>query len=144
VAAQRRLLLRDGQSLSTKQWRRLRSLFATDDPTGELLAAWAGKELLRQLLAEVDGGARPYELRARLDLFYRCAAEANVPELTRLAATIETWWPAVEAFLRLRITNARTEGYNRIIKQIKRVACGFRNQRNYEMRILLHNAALAA
>ena len=51
-----------------------------------------------------------------------------MPELTRLAGTVETWWPAIEAYLRLRVTNARTEGYNRKIKQIKRVACGFRNQ----------------
>jgi len=33
-----------------------------------------------------------------------------------------------------RWRNARTEGCNRVIKQIKRVACGFRNQNNYERR----------
>lgn len=38
------------------------------------------------------------------------------------------------------MTNARTEGHNRVIKQIKRVACGFRNQTNYERRIMMHNA----
>jgi len=38
-------------------------------------------------------------------------------------------------------SNARTEGYNRVIKQIKRVACGFRNQNNYQRRIMLHSAA---
>jgi len=74
--------------------------------------AWAGKELLRHLLAKIDGGARPYEIRERLDVFYSHAARAEVPELTRLATTIDTWWPAIEAFLRLRVTNARTEGYN--------------------------------
>jgi hypothetical protein len=41
--------------------------------------------------------------------------------------TIDTWWPEIEAFLRLNITNARTEGSNRIIKQLKRVGCGFSN-----------------
>ena len=41
-------------------------------------------------------------------------------------------------------SNARTEGYNRVIKQIKRVACGFRNQGNYERRIMLHSASLRA
>src|SRR5674476_1319969 len=63
------------------------------------------------------------------------------PEATRLAATIEKWWPEIEGFLELGKTNARTEGYNRVIKQIKRVACGFRNQDNYERRIMLHSAA---
>ena len=38
-------------------------------------------------------------------------------------------------------TDDPTEGYNRVIKQIKRVACGFRNQDNYERRIILHSAA---
>ena len=87
---------------------------------------------------------RPYELRARLDRFYAAAAAADIPEVTRLASTVETWLPAVEAFLRLRVTNARTEGYNRKIKQIKRVACRFRDQQSYERRIMLNNAATAA
>ncbi len=50
------------------------------------------------------------------------AARGSIPELTRLATTIETWWPAVEAFLRLRVTNARTEGYNTNIKLTKRIS----------------------
>lgn len=144
VWAYRRLLLRDGRKLSHRQWARLKSLFANHDPTGEILAAWAGKECLRQLFDPVAGGLRPYEIRARLERFYQCAADANVPELTRLATTIETWWPEVLAFLQLRVTNARTEGLNRVIKTIKRVGCGYRNQANYERRILLHNAARAA
>ena len=53
---------------------------------------------------------RPYEIRARLGRIYALAATADVPELERLAATVDTWWPAIEAYLRLRVTNARTEG----------------------------------
>ena len=48
------------------------------------------------------------------------------------------------AFLKLRVTNARTEGSNRVIKQLKRVGCGYRNQVNYERRIVLHVAARSA
>jgi transposase len=115
VWAFRRLLLRDGRRLSGRQWARLTSLFATDDPTGGILAAWAGRECLRQLLDHVD-----------------------VPELTRLATTIETWWPEALAFLQRRITNIRTEGYNRMINTIKRAGRGYRDQADYERRILLH------
>jgi hypothetical protein len=50
VWAYRRLLLRDGRKLSDRQRARLKSLLATHDPTGEILAAWTGKECLRQLL----------------------------------------------------------------------------------------------
>jgi transposase len=34
-----------------------------------------------------------------------------------LAETIDTWWPAVEVFLTTGLTNARTEGTNRLIKR---------------------------
>jgi transposase len=38
---------------------------------------------------------------------------------------METWWPAIAVALAEQVTNARTEGFNRIIKQVKRVGCGF-------------------
>jgi transposase len=38
------------------------------------------------------------------------------------------------------VTNARTEGFNRIINQSKRVGCGYRNINNYQRRILSHIA----
>ncbi len=54
--------------------------------------------------------------------------------------TMETWWPAIEVALAEQVTNARTEGFNRIIKQTKRVGCGYRNIDNYQRRILSHIA----
>jgi hypothetical protein len=65
-------------------------------------------------------------------------ADAQIPELTTLAETIETWWPAIEVFLTTGLTNARTEGTNGLIKQVKRAACGFRNRENYRRRVRLH------
>lgn len=38
-----------------------------------------------------------------------------------------TWWPAIPVALTERVTNARTEGFDRILKQVKRVGCGFTN-----------------
>ena len=35
-------------------------------------------------------------------------------------------------------SNARTEGFNRQIKHIKRAAYGFRNRTNYRRRVRLH------
>jgi transposase len=63
-----------------------------------------------------------------------------MPETTRLANTIQTWWPAILVALTEQVTNARTEGFNRIIKQTKRVGCGYRNLDNYQRRILSHIA----
>jgi len=36
------------------------------------------------------------------------------------------------------ITNARTEGYNRLLKQVKRVGCGFRSREHSTRRIRFH------
>ena len=143
--AHRRLLLRGGDQLSPKALVRLKLVFATDDPTNEISAAWACKELLRQLLA-AHGPTRysRHETAHRLTRFLAACAIADMPETTRLAGTIERWWPEIEGFLELGVTNTRTEGCNRVIKQIKRVACGFRNQANYERRIMLHSATLRA
>ena len=63
-----------------------------------------------------------------------------MPETTRLAQTIQTWWPAILVALTEDASNARTEGFNRIIKQTKRVGCGYRNMINYQRRILSHIA----
>jgi transposase len=94
------------------------------------------KERLRMLLAERE----PAKVRRRLADFYDAAIDAQLPEATRLAETIQTWWPAILVALTEDVSNARTEGFNRIIKQTKRVGCGYRNMINYQRRILSHIA----
>ena len=89
---------------------------------------------LRLLLAE----HQPHQIRRRLYDFYDAAARADMEETSRLATTIDTWWPAVLVALTEDVTNARTEGYNRLVKQVKRVACGFRNTENSRRRIRFH------
>jgi hypothetical protein len=66
--------------------------------------------------------------------------DANLPEATRLAKTVETWWPAILVALIHDVSNARTKGFNRVIKQTKRIGCGFRSQVNYQRRIVSHIA----
>jgi transposase len=136
VWVNRRLLLTGADHLSTKQWVRLNATLARCDPTNEIGAAWGVKERLRLLLAESE----PSRIRWRLADFYDAALDAAMPETTRLANTIQTWWPAILVALTERVTNARTEGFNRIIKQTKRVGCGYRNMANYQRRILSHIA----
>lgn len=132
----RRLLLTGADHLSAKQWRRLTAMLDRSDPTNEIGAAWGVKERLRMLLAESE----PSKIRWRLADFYDAAIDAAMPETTRLANTVQTWWPAILVALTERVTNARTEGFNRIIKQTKRVGCGYRNLDNYQRRILSHIA----
>ena len=138
--ANRRLLLRSADTLSTRAWARLEHVFAVDDPTGQLEWAWAVKEHLRMLLktTTLDQAATAMQtLRA-------VAKIAAMPETDRLVATLETWWPAIEVLIVTGVTNARTEAANTTIKNIKRTGRGFRNENNYKARILLTSAAKTA
>jgi transposase len=136
VWVNRRLLLTGAEHLSAKQWRRLGGMLDDHDPSNEIGAAWGVKERLRLLLKERE----PSKIRWRLADFYDAALDAAMPETTRLAKTIETWWPAILVALTHDVSNARTEGFNRVIKQTKRVGCGYRNMGNYQRRILSHIA----
>ena len=137
VWANRRLLLRGRERLSDRALARMWNGAIDHEPTGQLLAAWIAKEELRRLLALGARGGPRDEVHRRLWAFYRWCADTDIPELHTLAATIETWWPAVEVFLTTGIINARTEGTNRLVKQVKRAACGFRNRGNYRTRVRL-------
>lgn len=77
-------------------------------------------------------------MRARLGDFYSWCASADIPELHRLASTVENWWPEIERFIDTGLTNARTEGINRVIKDVGRRACGFRNPDNHRRRVRFH------
>jgi hypothetical protein len=69
--------------------------------------------------------------------FYAWCADTNIPEVHTLAGTIEAWWPETLLFLQTGLTNARTEGINRVVKDVGRRACGFRNPRNHRRRVRL-------
>jgi transposase len=140
VWVNRRLLLRAGDTLSKRGLARLRATFAADDPTGEIAAAWAVKERLRQLLH----ASSLADAAQRRELLREAVTAAAMPETDRLLATITTWWPAIEVLIVTGVTNARTEAANTGIKQIKRTGRGFRNPAHYKARILLASAARRA
>jgi transposase len=110
--ANRRLLLRGRERLSERALARMWNGCIDHDPSGQILSAWIAKEELRTLGAGAARGAPPGEIRDRLYAFYRWCADADIPELTTLAETIDTWWPAIQAFLTTGLTNARIEGTN--------------------------------
>lgn len=138
--ANRRRLLRARERLTQAQFARMWNELVDGDPTGQILAAWIAKEELRALLKVAQRGGQRHEISHRLWRFYRWCAKTSAPEVHALAETVEAWWPEIEAFLRLNITNAATEGTNRLVKQVKRAACGFRNERHYRDRVRLHCA----
>ena len=110
-------------------------LFDTGDAGIEILGAYVVKEDLRALLALSGTHPDRTVIRNRLFTFYNRAAASTSPEVHRLAATVETWWPAIEAAIITNYSNARSEGYNRLAKHEGRNAFGFRNPVNQRRRI---------
>lgn len=133
--ARRRRLLRGYERLSVKQFTAMWNDLAGGDETGQILTAWIAKEELRALLATARSGGQRHDVAHRLHRFNSCCADAQIPELERLAATIEAWWPEVLGFLQTGITNAGTEATNRTIKTTARNAYGFRNLDNQRRRV---------
>ncbi|MBW8709586.1 MAG: ISL3 family transposase [Mycobacterium sp.] len=133
--AQRRRLLRGYERLTGEQFRRMWNDLVDADPSGRILTAWITKEELRRLLACARTGGHRQEISARLHRFNAWCADSRLPELERLAGTIEAWWPEVLGFLQTGITNAGTEATNRTVKTAARTAYGFRNLENQRRRV---------
>jgi hypothetical protein len=131
----RNLLRRNREDLSDTAFAKLwNTLVDLDGPGLTILTTWIAKEELRRLLALAGTGADRSVISHRLYRFYTWCADAAVPELERLARTIQTWWPAIEAFLHTKITNAASEGYNRVVKLDARNGYGYRNPENQRLR----------
>ena len=135
--AHRMLLLRAGDTLSDSAKARLEKVFATDDPTGKLRAAWEVKEQVRALLR--TGSLEDAELAK--EHFEYLVKESNQPETTRLWRTICRWWKEIEVLIVTGATTGKVEANNTTIKNIKRTARGYRNRNNYTSVILLRSAA---
>jgi transposase len=136
--ANRRRLLTARERLSNKSFAKMWNRISAADPSAQILSAWIAKEELRTLCSTARLGGDAQLTRHRLHRFLAWCIDSHIPELLTLASTVDAWWPEINAFLTSGITNARTEGYNRLVKQVKRVGCGFRNRRNSARRIRFH------
>ena len=129
----RRLLLIAAERLDHRGWGRLSAGLAAGDSHGEVGASVLAKELLREVYAADDFG----HARRRLVVFYQWCADAEVPELARLATTISAWQAEVLAYHTTRLSNGPTEAVNLLIEKVRRIGHGFRNFDNYRLRLIL-------
>jgi transposase len=132
----RRLLRRRHDHHSDKSWARLLAGLDAGDTTDEQLArTWVAAQDLRLIYQARDRD----RAAAALYRWLAYCADADIPELTRLARTIDSWRPEFLAYFDTGgISNGPTEAVNLLIKKIKRVGHGFRNFDNYRLRLLLH------
>lgn len=71
-----------------------------------------------------------------LDRLLAAAADSKLPEILRLRETLIRWREPILEYFKTGLTNARTEGMNNVAKVVKRRSYGFRNFRNYRLRVL--------
>jgi transposase len=72
----------------------------------QILTAWNAKEDLLDVLGMARTRPDRAVLSQRLHRFYTRCAHSGLPELERLATTVETWWPQILAFIHTGISNA--------------------------------------
>jgi transposase len=133
--AQRNRLLRAEETLTHDEATKMHDAMRVADPSGGLEKCWQGKEMLRQLLALAGSNPDRNRIWNQLTDFYIHCADSEIAQLRRLAWTVHAWQPSIIEGLRTGISNGRTEGYNRIVKHVGRIAFGFRNQENHKRRI---------
>jgi transposase len=116
----RRLLRRGHEHHTERSWARLLAgLDAGDTPDEQLARTWVAAQDLRLTFACPD------RERAQQNLYRWLAycADANIPELSRLARTIDSWRPELLAYFDTGgVSNGPTEAINLLIKKIKRVS----------------------
>jgi len=99
-----------------------------------ILAAWNAKEDLMDLLELHGTHPDRVAISRLLTNFYESAAASGLPEIERLATTVSAWWPEILAAITTGVTNAGSEGVNRLIKTDARCAFGYRNPANQRLR----------
>ena len=132
----RRRLLRAAERLTDEQRHQLFDKLTSADPNGDIAAAWIAKALLRDVLACTARGGLRYEISAALYAFYTFCAACSAPEIGQLAQTISHWQQPMILAIQTGLSNARSEGLNRIVKHVGRIAFGFRTPENQRRRVL--------
>jgi len=135
----RGLLRRNTEDLTAEQ---RDTLIATLSDVGTygrwILAGWHAKEKLRALLRLTFKHAHVTPDRTAISAaryeFTRHCIDSRQTELLTLAHTVDEWWDGIEAYILTGITNAASEGNNRLIKLEARNAFGFRNPANQRLR----------
>lgn len=125
----RYLLLRAREKLSVRQRVQLEELLAVNRP---LSVAYILKEDFRALFDEED----PKRARRDLKDWKARAAESRLPELLDFVRTLNRRRYGILNFFRHRITNGLSEGFNNVVKTIKKVTCGLHDWEYFALKIL--------
>jgi hypothetical protein len=128
-------MVRAAETLTDEESAKLHDVMRAADPSGWLEKCWQGKEILWRLLTLAGTEPDRNLIWTRLTDFYTHCADSEVAQLRRLAWTVHAWQPSTIEGLITGISSGRTEGYNRIVRHVGRIAFGFRSTENHKRRI---------
>jgi len=125
----RYVLLKGKENLSPKDRVRLKQLLAVNAP---LSAAYILKEDFRAVFQEED----PKRARKALRDWKVRVRESQVPELLDFVRMLDRRRYGIQNFFRHRLTNGMSEGFNNVVKTVKKVAYGFHDSHYFALKIL--------
>lgn len=125
----RKLLLRNRNNLKYYE-RNALDLWLKDHP--KIKEAYEWKECFHRFY-RIKGHSRAVPRFERLVCAMRFS---QLPEIKRFCRTLERWRDEILNYFLNPITNAVTEGYNRVASLVKNRAFGYRNVNNYRLRFL--------
>ncbi|GGK32663.1 hypothetical protein GCM10010965_26940 [Caldalkalibacillus thermarum] len=99
----------------------------------ELAYAYYLKEWFYDLYEQHDSN----QAETFLDTWIQAALQSPFKPFHDFSKTLVTWKTHILAYFRLPYTNARTEGTNHKIKNLKRRAYGYRNRERFRLRVKL-------
>ena len=118
--ANRRRLLTARERLSPKSFAKMWNTIEAEDPSAQILTAWIAKEELRTLLSTVRLRGDPHLTRHRLHRFLAGASTRRSPNCSPSPPPSTPGGPRSTRSCR-PASPMPTEGYNRLLKQVKRV-----------------------
>ncbi|MFH1724083.1 MAG: ISL3 family transposase [Elusimicrobiota bacterium] len=129
IKGSRYLLLRPREKLTLKQAVRLKELFAVNEP---LNVAYILKEDLRSIFRIRD----PKEARREFRAWKQRVKESAIPELIAYLKMLNRRRFGIQNFFKYRRTNGLSEGFNNVVKTIKKNAYGFHDWTYFRLKIL--------
>jgi len=125
----RKMLLMNGKNLHFHQQRTLMHVF---DRHRELAAFYRVKEMIHELY-RIRGYKRARKHLIRITDFI---ASLHMEGLNSLRKTLMGWRVEILNYFKRRVTNGKTEGFNRKAKLIQRSAYGFKKFDNYRLKLI--------
>ncbi|GIU93336.1 MAG: ISL3 family transposase [Acidimicrobiia bacterium] len=129
----RKLLLKGSERLDDTGPDRMLLGLRVGDPYDEVAGAWLAKESVRDIYLVDDPAAALLVDKAII----ACTGD-EVPEIQALGRTLSRWRTEILNHHTTGASNGHTEGFNLVIKKVKRAGHGFRRFDHYRLRCLLH------